>query len=160
MDEQRNPYGPESSEMPPAIPQPPQPQPSQEPPHPNYNQQAPNYNQQAPNYNQQAPNYNQQAPNYNQQAPYNYAQMPCPESNLVWAILCTVLCCLPLGIVSIIYASKVDGCYATGRYAEAVDNSQKALKWAKIGAIISAVFWILYIIFYMAIIGFAISSSY
>lgn len=146
MDEQRNPYGPESSEMPPAIPQPPHPQPRQEPPH--------------PNYNQQAPNYNQQAPNYHQQAPYNNAPMPRPESNLVWAILCTVLCCLPLGVVSIIYASKVDGCYATGRYAEAVDNSQKALKWAKIGAIISAIFWILYIIFYIAIIGLAISSSY
>ena len=146
MDEQRNPYGPESSEMPPAIPQPPHPQPRQEPPH--------------PNYNQQAPNYNQQAPNYHQQAPYNNAPMPRPDSNLVWAILCTVLCCLPLGVVSIIYASKVDGCYATGRYAEAVDNSQKALKWAKIGAIISAIFWILYIIFYIAIIGLAISSSY
>ena len=139
MDEQRNPYGPESSEMPPAIPQPPHPQPRQEPPH---------------------PNYNQQAPNYHQQAPYNNAPMPRPDSNLVWAILCTVLCCLPLGVVSIIYSSKVDGCYATGRYAEAVDNSQKALKWAKIGAIISAIFWILYIIFYIAIIGFAISSSY
>ncbi len=138
MDEQRNPYGPESSEMPPATPQPPQPQQSQEPPH---------------------PKYNQQAPNYNQQAPYNNAPMPRPDNNLVWAILCTVLCCLPLGIVSIVYASKVDGCYTTGRYAEAVENSQKALKWAKIGAIISVVGWILYIFIYVVIIGLVFAAS-
>jgi hypothetical protein len=34
-------------------------------------------------------------------------QKYCPDTNLVWAILCTVLCCLPLGIVSIIKATSV-----------------------------------------------------
>ena len=33
---------------------------------------------------------------------------PKPDNWLVWAILSTILCCLPLGIVSIIYATKVD----------------------------------------------------
>ena len=46
-----------------------------------------------------------------------------PDSNLVWGILCTVLCCLPLGIVSIVYASKVSGLWAQGRYAEAQEAS-------------------------------------
>ncbi len=31
-----------------------------------------------------------------------------PDNNLVWAILCTVLCCLPLGIVAIIKSTKVN----------------------------------------------------
>ncbi len=31
-----------------------------------------------------------------------------PDNFLVWAILSTVLCCLPLGIVAIVYANKVD----------------------------------------------------
>ncbi len=127
MDEQKNPYGPESTQTPPTAPQPPQPN-------------------------------SQQAPNYNQQAPYTNASMPRPESNLVWAILCTVLCCLPLGIVSIVYASKVDGCYASGRYAEAVRNSKEALKWAKIGALLSVAFWILYFIFYVVIFGAMLAS--
>ncbi len=134
MDEQKNPYGPESTQTPPTAPQPPQPN------------------------SQQAPNYNQQAPNYNQQAPYTNASMPRPESNLVWAILCTVLCCLPLGIVSIVYASKVDGCYASGRYAEAVRNSKEALKWAKIGALLSVVFWILYVLIYVVAFGAMLAS--
>ena len=30
-------------------------------------------------------------------------------NNLVWAILTTLFCCLPLGIVSIVHAAKVDG---------------------------------------------------
>ena len=61
----------------------------------------------------QFPNQQQQPPY--QQRPYqqayyqpNYAQgqRPLkPDNNLVWAILCTLLCCLPFGIVSIVYAS-------------------------------------------------------
>ena len=36
----------------------------------------------------------------------NQPMGPPPDNNLVWAILCTVLCCLPLGIVSIIKSTK------------------------------------------------------
>ena len=36
----------------------------------------------------------------------------CPDSNLVWAILCTVLCCLPLGIVAIVKAASVEKLWA------------------------------------------------
>ena len=35
-----------------------------------------------------------------------------PPNNLVWAILSTLFCCLPLGIVSIVYAAQVNGKYA------------------------------------------------
>lgn len=31
------------------------------------------------------------------------------DNNMIWAILCTLFCCLPFGIVSIINAAKVDG---------------------------------------------------
>lgn len=44
-----------------------------------------------------------------------------PDNCLVWAILTTVLCCLPFGIVSIVYASKVDSEWALGHYDEAED---------------------------------------
>ncbi|WP_197513887.1 CD225/dispanin family protein, partial [Mycobacterium sp. 1165178.9] len=37
-----------------------------------------------------------------------------PDNYLVWAILCTVLCCLPFGIVSIVYSNKVSGLWAQG----------------------------------------------
>ena len=42
-----------------------------------------------------------------------------PDSNLVWAILCTVLCCLPLGVVAIVKAASVDKLWMQGRKEEA-----------------------------------------
>jgi Interferon-induced transmembrane protein len=67
-----------------------------------------------------------------------------PDSNLVWGILCAVLCCLPLGIVSIVYASKVSGFWAQGRYAEAQEASANAKKWAIWGAVAGVIVGIIY----------------
>ena len=72
---------------------------------------------------------------------------PCPETNLVWAILCTVLCCLPLGIVAILKANKVETYYNMGNYEAALQASQDARKWSLIGAGVSLVFSILYVLF-------------
>ena len=47
-------------------------------------------------------------------------------NHLVWAILSTLFCCLPLGIVSIVYASQVDGKRAAGDIAGARLASDKA----------------------------------
>ena len=68
-----------------------------------------------------------------------------PENNLVWAILCTVLCCLPLGIISIIYATKVDTLYAQGDFQRAQNSADDAKKFAIIGAALSVVAVVLYI---------------
>ena len=38
-----------------------------------------------------------------------------PDNNLVWAILSTVLCCMPLGIVAIIKATSVDTLWTAGK---------------------------------------------
>jgi hypothetical protein len=57
-----------------------------------------------------------------------------PDSNMLWAILSTLFCCLPLGIVSIIYAAKVDGLYGSGDYEGAKEASDKAMKFAQYGA--------------------------
>ena len=59
-----------------------------------------------------------------------------PESYLVWAILSTVCCCLPFGVVSIVYASKVDGLYRAGLFDEAQRASDEAKKWAIISAVV------------------------
>jgi len=72
---------------------------------------------------------------------------PKPDNNLVWGILSTLLCCLPLGIASIIYASKVDGLYAAGKYAEAANSAKQAKQWAIYAAIVGVVLIVvLYII--------------
>lgn len=70
------------------------------------------------------------------QQPYQGSPMqPCPDSHMVWAVLSTVCCCLPLGIVAIIYASKVQDLYMCGNYIGAVEASNKAKTWSIISAI-------------------------
>lgn len=53
-----------------------------------------------------------------------------PDNNLVWAILSTICCCLPLGIVSIVYASRVNTYYYSGNYAGAQEAAENAKNWA------------------------------
>ena len=49
---------------------------------------------------------------------------------LVPAILTTVFCCLPFGIVSIVYAAQVNGKVAAGDRAGALESSRNARMWA------------------------------
>lgn len=49
-----------------------------------------------------------------------------PDNLLVWSILSTILCCVPLGIVAIIFSNKVDTLWAQGDYVGAEDAVKKA----------------------------------
>ena len=68
-----------------------------------------------------------------------------PDNNLVWAILTTILCCLPFGIVAIVYAAKVDGLWYAGMYDAARDAAKKAGIWSIVAAAASALFVIIYL---------------
>lgn len=59
-----------------------------------------------------------------------------PDSYLVWAILTTFLCCMPFGIVSIVYSTKVDSYWYAGQYSAAYDASHKAKVWAIASAVV------------------------
>ncbi|TPG35892.1 CD225/dispanin family protein [Mycolicibacterium hodleri] len=74
-----------------------------------------------------------------------------PDSNLVWGILVTVLCCLPLGIVSIVKATQVSGLWGQGRYAEAQKSADDAKKFAIWGAIAGVVVGVIYLIFTLVV---------
>ncbi len=64
------------------------------------------------------------------QTPRQTAGMPaCPPNYLVWAILSTICCCTPLGIVAIVYSSQVMSRYNRGDYAGALMASQRAQLW-------------------------------
>lgn len=74
--------------------------------------------------------------------PASYEKVP---NNLVLAILATVLCCMPFGIVSIIYAAQVDNLASRGEMAKARDSAEKAKGWAIASAIcgfIGTIAWI------------------
>lgn len=73
--------------------------------------------------------------------------MPKPNNFLIWAILSTLFCCLPFGIISIVYASKVDGLWYAGNYVEAQDAASKARTWFWWSFGSALLIWIAYIIF-------------
>ena len=60
----------------------------------------------------------------------------CPPTNMVWAIISTILCCIPLGIVAIIYANKVSKKYYEGDLAAAEHYSEVSAWWC-IGTIVA-----------------------
>jgi len=84
---------------------------------------------------------------------YNSTGTP-PDNNLIWAILCTVLCCLPLGIVAIVKSTKVKELWALGDHAGAEKAAADAKKYSIWGAVISVAFLIIYFIIF-AVVGFA-----
>jgi hypothetical protein len=64
-----------------------------------------------------------------EQQPQSAQQVP-PPNYLVWAILTTILCCLPFGIVSIVYAAPVNSKWTAGDYEGAKQSSKNAKIWA------------------------------
>lgn len=57
-----------------------------------------------------------------------------PNNYLVWSILSTVCCCIPIGIFAIVNAAKVDGAWSRGDVAGALKYSADAKKFAIIAA--------------------------
>jgi hypothetical protein len=105
----------------------------QPPPPPSFNQPASPSWQAPPPYGQQP--YGQTPTGYGQpRAPANqrdlfgaFAQdIP---NYLTQAILCTLFCCVPTGIVAIIYASQVNSRKQVGDFGGAAEASGKAQTW-------------------------------
>lgn len=71
-----------------------------------------------------------------------------PNNYLVLAILCTLICCWPFGIASIVNAAKVDVLWNFGAYSEAQKASDKAKKFAIISAVVAGFVYIIYFCIY------------
>lgn len=110
------------------------------------------------NFNQQGnPQYNQQPYNqgYNQQQPYGQGaygqgygpqqQLP-PDNGMVWAILTTLFCCLPFGIVAIVKASNVNGLWMSGQYDAANQAAKSSKNWSIASACTALGIWVIYVI--------------
>jgi hypothetical protein len=52
-----------------------------------------------------------------------------PANYLVFSILVTLCCCLPLGVPAIVFSSQVNSKMAAGDYAGAQDSAAKAKMW-------------------------------
>lgn len=82
-----------------------------------------------------------------------------PNDYLVLSILTTILCCLPLGIVSIIRSTQVNSYWANEKFDEAQKASMDAKKWSIIGICISAAGILLYLIVVIIVAAIGISAA-
>lgn len=80
------------------------------------------------------PNPNQLPPGY----PPSAGGVP-PKNWLIESILVTVCCCLPFGIVGIVFASQVSSKFAQGDFAGAQKASEQAKLWVMIGFIVGLI---------------------
>ena len=69
-----------------------------------------------------------------------------PKTWLFESILVTIFCCLPFGIVGIVYASKVNTLWQEGKYADSLKASEIAERWTRLGFYTVFALWILYVL--------------
>lgn len=66
-----------------------------------------------------------------------------PSSNMLLAVLTSLCCCMPLGIVAVIKASRVKLFYEKGEYALAIKASAQARRYCYVGIFLSLICWML-----------------
>jgi heme/copper-type cytochrome/quinol oxidase subunit 2 len=76
-----------------------------------------------------------------------------PPNYLVWAILCTVLCCLPLGVASIVFSAQVNNRWGVGDVAGAQHASVRARTFAIWSVITGVIFYSLVAFFIFYVVG-------
>ena len=125
-----------------------------------YGQQNQNYNQQNQNYTQQAPNYGQQNQGYYQQN--NFNGMPQEPVNwvpyLILSIISTLCCCLPFGVVGIVFSAKINSAMLAGNLEEAQNNAKMARIWIIVSFAIGILTWLIYMI--LIVTGAVSGSAY
>jgi hypothetical protein len=78
---------------------------------------------------------------------------------LIPAIIGALLCCLPTGIVSIIFSTQVNAKIAAGDTEGALASSKKAKLWMFISVGLGLLLWIIVIILNIGVLLAAVSGS-
>jgi hypothetical protein len=80
-------------------------------------------------------------------------QVP-PPNYLVWAILTTIFCCLPFGIVSIVFAAQVNTKWQSEDYEGARHASRNAKIWAWVSFGVAVAIYVIYLL--LILLGVAV----
>ena len=83
----------------------------------------------------------------------------CPPTYLALAIFSLDCCFWPLGIVAIVYASKVKSMFLQGLASEARDASNKARMWSIIAIVVGIVINIITLCIYLIPVMSGVSSG-
>lgn len=75
-------------------------------------------------------------------------------STWLWqSIVATLFCCLPLGVVGIVFAAQAESAKSGGRYAEAREKADRARTWTIASIVVGAVGVVLGIILIVSGVG-------
>ena len=118
------------------------------------------YGQQNQNYEQQNQNYTQQNQGYYQQN--NFNGMPQKPVNwvpyLILSIISTLCCCLPFGVVGIVFSAKINSAMLAGNLEEAQNNAKMAKIWIIVSFAIGLLTWLIYMV--LIVTGAVSGSAY
>lgn len=118
------------------------------------------YGQQNQNYEQQNQNYTQQNQGYYQQN--NFNGMPQKPVNwvpyLILSIVSTLCCCLPFGVVGIVFSAKINSAMLAGNLEEAQNNAKMARIWIIVSFAIGLLTWLIYMV--LIVTGAVSGSAY
>lgn len=111
------------------------------------------YGQQTQNYGQQYQGYYQQD-NFNgmNQKPVNWVPY------LVLSTISTLCCCLPFGVVGIVFSAKINSSMTAGNLEEAQNNAKMAKIWIIVSFAIGILTWLIYMI--LIVTGAVSGSAY
>ena len=118
------------------------------------------YGQQNQNYEQQNQNYTQQNQGYYQQN--NFNGMPQKPVNwvpyLILSIISTLCCCVPFGVVGIVFSAKINSAMLAGNLEEAQNNAKMARIWIIVSFAIGLLTWLIYMV--LIVTGAVSGSAY
>lgn len=118
------------------------------------------YGRQNQNYEQQNQNYTQQNQGYYQQN--NFNGMPQKPVNwvpyLILSIISTLCCCLPFGVVGIVFSAKINSAMLAGNLEEAQNNAKMARIWIIVSFAIGILTWLIYMV--LIVTGAVSGSAY
>ena len=97
-------------------------------------------------------------PGYGGPPSFGYGAGQPPNNYLVWAILTTILCCLPLGVVSIVFSSQVNSKWAMGDAQGALKASNNARNFAIASAVAVVVIGVVWL-FFAILVGVSGSTT-
>lgn len=111
-------------------------------------------------YGQRNQNYNQQNQGYYQQN--NFNGMPQKPVNwvpyLILSIISTLCCCLPFGVVGIVFSAKINSAMLAGNLEEAQNNAKMARIWIIVSFAIGLLTWLIYMV--LIVTGAVSGSAY